>query len=165
MITQSALKEVLHYNPESGDFTWLKVAGRGDIVGRLAGGIEVLGYRRIRIFRKMYKAHRLAWLYTYGSFPADQIDHINGIRDDNRLANLRTVTNAENGRNTKMHSDNTSGVVGVHWDKRDEAWRAKISDSGKQLHLGYFKDLVSAVAARKSAELKYDYHQNHGRGV
>jgi hypothetical protein len=165
MITQDALKELLSYNPETGDFTWLKAITNSIRVGGLAGTCNNLGYWKIKIFGKLYGAHRLAWLYTYGSFPPDQTDHINGRRDDNRIENLRAVTNSENTRNGKRRYTNTSGVTGVRWRKQDQSWQAQISDKGKQLHLGLFKDLFSAVAVRKSAESKYGYHPNHGRGA
>jgi len=78
MITQAGLKELLNYNPETGDFAWVKSK-------KPAGGISSYGYRRIIIDGKEHKAHRLAWLYTHGVFPEDQIDHINGVRHDNRI--------------------------------------------------------------------------------
>lgn len=164
MITQATLKELLNYNPETGAFTWRKV-GKHIQEGRLAGTLNSQGYSKIHVQRKEYKAHRLAWLYTYGTFPENQIDHINGVRDDNRIDNLRAVTNAENHRNRKLRCTNTSGVSGVSWFRPNKAWGAYISDDGKRIFLGLFADLFSAVAARKSAERKYNYHSNHGRGV
>jgi hypothetical protein len=165
MITQATLKELLNYSPETGEFTWLKSIGGKSKTGLLAGTLNSLGYRKIIIWGKEYKAHRLAWLYTHGSFPEGQIDHINGVRKDNKIDNLRAVTNAENTRNGKRRCTNTSGVTGVSWFKLNEAWGAYINDNGKKLFLGLFEDLFSAVAARKTAEIKYDYHPNHGRGV
>jgi len=158
MITQAGLKELLNYNPETGDFAWVKSK-------KPAGGISSYGYRRIIIDGKEHKAHRLAWLYTHGVFPEDQIDHINGVRHDNRIYNLRTVTNAENHRNRKKRCTNTSGVTGVSWFKLNKSWGAYINANEKRVFLGLFKDLISAVAARKSAERQYEYHPNHGRSA
>ena len=165
MLTQAKLKEVLHYDPETGDFTWLKAVGSRAQVGDLAGCSSSHGYTRIIVCGKEYKAHRLAWLYTYGVFPEEQTDHINGVRNDNRIVNLRAVTNVENHRNRKKRCTNTSGVTGVSWFKPNNSWGAYINAEGERRFLGLFKDLFSAIAARKSAEIKYNYHPNHGRSA
>jgi hypothetical protein len=131
--------------------------------GGLAGNKKQRGYIGIGLNGGDYKAHRLTFLYMTGSFPPDQVDHINGVTDDNRWANLRASTNAENSRNTCLRSDNTSGVLGVCWHKRDGAWIANIRKDGRKHHLGYFANLADAIAARKAAEVKYGFHPNHGR--
>jgi len=101
MLTQSQLKEILTYNPDTGIFTWL-VASNGRIrVGDIAGTTDN-GYVRIMIERTKYRAHRLAWLYVHGESPKEQIDHINHIRDDNRINNLRCVSCHENFKNMTM---------------------------------------------------------------
>lgn len=95
-LTQERLREFLHYDPESGAFWWKvpsSIRARGERAGSLAGAS---GYRRISIKKKSYAAHRLAWLYIYGTWPTNEIDHINGVRDDNRIKNLRDVSGAEN---------------------------------------------------------------------
>ena len=184
MITQDYLKECLRYDPRTGDFTWLKrparhfksVAGQsranGGNAGKSAGDIhkEDSGkeYRRIRISHKggssgLYRAHRLAWLYMFGCFPQNQIDHINGDSLDNRIENLRDVSNLENGRNQKKPKNNKSGVVGVSWDKKKLKWASKICVSGKGLFLGYFDEIGDAETARLSANKKYGFHENHGK--
>jgi hypothetical protein len=159
MLTQAKLKEVLHYDPETGDFTWRK---KGE---KRAGCTTSHGYQRIILARKEYKSHRLAWLYVYGEFPKEQIDHINGVRDDNRIKNLRPVSNTENTKNGKRRCTNTSGVTGVCWFKLNKCWGAYINADGKRVFLGLFEDLILAVAARKSAERQYEYHPNHGRSA
>jgi hypothetical protein len=102
-------------------------------------------------------------LLTYGSWPVDQIDHINGNTKDNRLENLRDVSNRENLRNQKIPKNNTSGTLGVSFDKRKQNYQASIKINGKRKHLGYFKNKEEAIAARAVANIKYNFHENHGR--
>jgi len=163
MLTQSKLKELLHYDPETGLFIWLIKPRIGVKSGVVAGFTTVHGYIHIGIDLREYKAHRLAWLYVHGRWPKHQIDHINHIRDDNRLINLREATQQENNKNLSIRSDNTSGVAGVHWYKATSRWMTYIFVGGKRVFLGYFDDKLDAICARKSAEIKYDYHENHGR--
>ena len=117
----------------------------------------------IRMFYKPRGAHRIAWFMHYGEWPKDQIDHINGDATDNRIENLRDVSNQENQRNKSRQSRNTSGVTGVHWHKRDKKWIARIKVDKKDLYIGMFDTFEEAVAARKEAEIKYGFHENHGR--
>jgi hypothetical protein len=109
-----------------------------------------------------YKAHRLIWLMSYGVAP-EFIDHINGVRDDNRLENLRSVSWEENTKNAKRRADNVSGVTGVSFYSPKGTWRARINYKGRTVLLGYFKTPAEAVAARRAAEKIYGYHENHGR--
>ena len=111
MITQEYLKSILEYNPETGAFAW-KISGKGIRYGVEVGTVDIHGYRIIRINRKGYKAHRLAWLYVYGRFP-ERIDHINCIKDDNRIENLREATNGENRVNSLASKNNKLGVKGI----------------------------------------------------
>lgn len=120
------------------------------------------GYRTGSIFDCTYMAHRVIWAMIHDECP-DTIDHINGVRDDNRIENLRSVSLAENLKNQKRYSRNTSGVCGVYWHKRDNKWDAQIRVGGKLMHLGLFTDFDEAVAARKKAEVEHGFHQNHGR--
>lgn len=122
MLTQERLKELFHYDPETGVFTRL-VGGPGSPTGVLKNKPNSgHGYIVISINSKNYLTHRLAWLYVYGRFPLEQIDHINHDRTDNRITNLREVTELENHRNMSKSTNNTSGVVGVTWHKRDSVW-------------------------------------------
>ncbi len=100
---------------------------------------------------------------VHDEWPRDQIDHINGVRTDNRIGNLRSVTSRENSRNLKLPTNNTSGRIGVMWSGRDSKWLAVIQVDGGKKHLGYFDNFEDASNARKAAELKYDFHENHGR--
>ena len=164
MLTQAELKKMLTYNPETGDFTWVTAPAQSVKVGEIAGSKDTYGYHKIALQRKTYKAHRLAWLYMYGEFPSSPIDHINGVRHDNRIENLRAVTAQQNQQNQKRFKHNTSGVTGVHWHAKAAKWHARIFAGGKRIHLGAFDSLPLAEAARKAAEAKYNFHTNHGRG-
>lgn len=162
MIIQSELKEILSYCPETGIFTWkVRRRGvRGNCVAGTANGPE--GYIQIRINGRPYLAHRLAWLYVHGSWPADQIDHENHIRDDNRIVNLRAVSSIENSRNQTKPINNNSGVVGVNWNKKEETWKASLQVNGKRIHLGSYRNKGAARASRELAAYMYGYHENHG---
>jgi hypothetical protein len=155
-LAQSELKSYLKYSRDTGKFIWLMNRGSNKVMGREAGSIMPIGYRIIVIKHKPYRAHRLAWLYVEGFFPNNiGIDHINGIRDDNRWLNLRLAGQQCNIRNAKVFKTNTSGISGVN--KFSEKWRSRITVDGKDIHLGYFKSKLDAVRARWEAEKKYDF--------
>jgi len=161
-ITQERLKEILSYNSDTGIFTNRITRGPSAISGSVAGSVNPSGYILIQIDRKSYKAHRLAWMFTHGKFPLANIDHINGVRIDNRIVNLRSASHSENLKNQKIRATNSSGVTGIYWNNAKRKWRAYIKDLGKQVHLGLFDDKFEAICARKSAENKFGYHKNHG---
>lgn len=163
LLSQEKLKSLLHYDPETGVFTWLVRASSSAKVGSVAGCLETYGYVVIRIDRKNYKAHRLAWLYLHGNLPPKQLDHINRDRSDNRICNLRLATSAENNQNRSLSTKNTSGHIGVCWFKRTKKWKANIKLNNKEIHLGYFTDLSEAIEARKAAEVKFHTFQ-HNQG-
>ncbi len=170
-VTVEMARRLLDYDPETGVFLWnsrpvIRVpdkAWNDQWAGKIAGAIGETGYRTINIKNARCRAHRLAWLHVHGSWPIDHLDHINGQRDDNRIANLRAVTRAENMKNVKMPSTNKSGVVGVLWNKRKHSWRAFITLDHKQRYLGHFKTFDLAVEARKAAEVRLGFHANHGQ--
>ena len=150
MISEARLKELMTYDPETGDFAFLKRRGyRG--AGLKAGSMTAFGYWRIRIDRREYHAHRLAWLYVYGEWPEKDIDHINAIKTDNRIANLRIATPAQNNANQPLTSRNSSGFKGVTWHKRCGKWQAAIKVSGRTFHLGLFERAEDAHAAYVNA--------------
>jgi hypothetical protein len=153
MITQSELKELLHYDLEKGIFTW-KVNRPKCIKGNIAGTFHVNGYTHIQINRKIYKAHRLVWLYVYGYFPKF-IDHINCDRSDNRICNLREANIYQNNHNAKLSKNNTSGVKGVSWHKKANKWAVTIGVYGKPIYLGLFEDLEFAELVANEARSKY----------
>lgn len=109
--------------------------------------------------------HRAAWAHYYGEWPVDQIDHINGDPSDNRIANLRTVPQSDNVKNSRRRSDNTSGVTGVVFEKRRGHWVAQMHVSGRCIHLGGYANKEDAISARKAAEVRYGFHPNHGRAA
>lgn len=151
-------RDISHFPHEKEMKRWnARYAGRGAFTAMN------YGYRRGLIYRKDYRAHRVLWLLHTGSWPIGQIDHINGIRDDNRFSNLRDVTPALNARNACMRKDNKSGVTGVCWCKRVSLWEAYIHFDGKEYKIGHFDLFDDAVEARKRAEQDYGFHENHGR--
>jgi hypothetical protein len=175
-LTQDQLKTLLHYDPDTGVFTWLPrdvslsknpphtAAWNTSWAGQIAGTMSWHGYIHISLQGKKYKAHRLAYLWMTGKFPLDQTDHINGNRKDNCWANLREATKTENMRNLKLSIKNTSGVIGVSWYKREQKWCAVIGVEGRRKVLGYFDTFEDGVAVRAAAEQKHNYHPNHGKG-
>ena len=154
------LCEHLNYDPETGVFTWKKVRkfAHAIKVGEVAGYINEEGYVRIKFNRKSYAAHRVAWFYVYGSLPSDYIDHINGTKHDNRISNLRDITQTDNNRSTTKPRHNKSGYVGVSWHTRAGKWAAVIRVDGKNRHLGLFID--PEEAHRVYLKAKSELHPN-----
>jgi len=126
-----------------------------------AGTINDQGYRQISVSGKNYKAHRLIWLYVHGRWP-NEVDHIDHDQLNNRIENLREVTHRDNMLNLSIPKNNSSGVVGVSWNKSHKKWRAQIRVNGKMVYLGGFTLKEDAIKARKEAERKYGFHPNHG---
>jgi hypothetical protein len=151
ILTQERLKELLHYDPDTGVFV-CRVKVRHRAVGSVVGTAGTRGYLQCNIDGKPYKMHRLAWLYVYGSWPNCQIDHINHNTSDNRICNLRDVSCAQNHQNRSRRTKSASGFLGVTWHKRDLRWQAHIEVNGKPRYIGSFVGLADAVAARISAE-------------
>jgi HNH endonuclease len=152
MVTVERLHELLHYDPETGVFTWLASRHNGR-AGTIAGWRrhQREGYRCITIDGRSYQAARLAWLWVTGKWPAIYIDHINGKPGDNRFANLREAGFSQSSQNTRTYGTNTSGVRGVSFSKRLRRWKATIDIDGKQIHLGHFD-------TKEDAALSYLVH-------
>lgn len=161
-LTQARLKELLSYDAGTGILTWMQRRGGLAKVGGIAGTAASRGYLSVQVDGRMYRSHRIIWLYMTGSLPGGQIDHINHDRADNRFSNLREVTNAANHRNLSRRSNNTSSVTGVSWNKRCCKWVSRISINSKDIYLARTTDFLEAICARKSAEIEYGYHANHG---
>ncbi len=151
MLTQSRLKYLLDYDQTSGVFTRAVKTSNRVAVGDIAGCVKKDGYRYIRLDSAAYLAHRLAWLYVYGSFPIGMIDHRNMVRSDNRISNLREASDSENVMNRPVQANNVSGCTGVYQDKRDLKWQAEIKSKGVKYCLGRFFTREEAVSAYSAA--------------
>jgi HNH endonuclease/AP2 domain len=112
--------------------------------GQKAGAKNSDGYILIRVNGKTYYAHRMAFIFTTGKFPENEVDHINGITSDNRISNLRECSHKQNIWNQKIRKNNTSGIKGVSWFKRYNKWRARFIVNGKYMHIGYFNNKEDA---------------------
>ena len=148
------LKSLLRYEPDTGLIYWV-AKGKGMIKKKAAGTKLHSGYLGICIGPKRWQAHRIAWALHTGAWPKDQIDHINGIKTDNRACNLREATNSQNGKNLKLSKANKTGVAGVCWSERYQNYRVYIKVDHKQKYLGTFKNFDDAVKSRHEAEYKY----------
>lgn len=155
-LTQDYMKELLSYDAETGYFRWRKAWGRRRM-NVPAGCVNVRdgGYIVIGIDGVVHQAHRLAWLYMFGRLPHEQIDHINGDRGDNRLANLRECSHCQNHKNVKRPSHNTSGFKGVHFHPQGNKWRARIKSNGKHYSLGLYHSKEQAHAAYCAAAERF----------
>lgn len=177
---QSTLLQLLRYEPETGKLYWRprpvlmfnsekqsaehnaaiwngKNAGQEAFKTRLPHGHRYASINRVKML-----AHRVIWKMVHG-VEANVIDHIDGDPSNNRIGNLRSVTQMQNGQNERMRKNNTSGVMGVCWDSRRKRWHTRINLNYRHIHVGYFDTFDEAVAARKAAEVQYGFHPNHGR--
>ena len=154
MITQEELKRLFSYDPETGDFTRLVRTCNSVKVGDIPLSLSETGYRIVRINNKLYKQHRLVFLYMEGDIPSF-VDHINGDKLDNRWSNLRPATIMSNACNVGKKSSNTSGYKGVYWDKRRQKWCSKINVESRNKHIGYFTTKEEAYRAYCKAAHKY----------
>jgi hypothetical protein len=164
--SQSELKQLFNYNPDTGIFT--HKTNRGSVkIGSKAGTVNKSDkYHYLKINKEKYATHRLVWIYVYGEIPIGfEIDHINGCEADNRLINLRLATPSQNQHNQKLSAKNTSGVKGICWSKTRQKWVVNIKLNGKLYNLGTFAehDKASAIAAVMQArEAMHGEFTNHG---
>lgn len=173
-ITQETLKSLLEYDPETGIFIWkerprehFKTKRSHTIwnvknAGKEAGWLDEKGYVRIKINEHVYKAHRMVFLYIYGWMPKE-VDHVNvhGLKSDNRLANLRAATSAQNRQNRGLRKDNQYGVKGISFHKKTGKWQAEIQSDGKRHFLGCYDSQDKAMAAYEKA--LSDHHGEFAR--
>lgn len=150
------LRSILDYDPLTGLFRWRWDSAKKPNVNsrdtkRIAGTINAYGRRVIKIKGRLYYCSRLAWLYIHGRWPDQEIDHINGNRSDDRIANLRDCSREENQHNTGLCSRNTSGYKGIYWSKQQSAWIATITRRGTKQHLGSFDNADDAASAYAAA--------------
>lgn len=155
-LTQERIKEFLNYDQDTGIFTWR--IGRGGVCsGKTSGYLGPGGYVYIKINGKSYLSHRLVWLYVHGYFPENQIDHIDRVKHNNSIANLREASRSCNMRNTDLQDNNTSGVKGVYFHSASGKWKVQVMVNRKSIHLGYYADKIDAAKARYSAELEHNF--------
>ena len=179
-LTQADLKQLLDYDPLTGQLTWLRRSlgmfkeGKDQkracnswntqFVGKPALAIKRKdGYLHGLIHCKPYLAHRVIVCWMTGYWPPEEVDHVNGVRDDNRWANVNPVMRSENNRNKAMRSDNTSGVCGVSWDKDREKHSAQIHDSDGKPLCKLFDTFAEAVTQRQVWEKEFGYSERHGK--
>jgi MoaA/NifB/PqqE/SkfB family radical SAM enzyme len=180
-LTAEIARELLTYNPDTGKLFWkerspkyfknfkismkswnTRWAGKEaltNITRRNSGQISRLGGR---VLNKNYTAHRIVWLIYYGEWPKNHIDHINQDPTDNRIKNLRDVTQAENNKNRTLQTNSTTGYSGVRFYKRYRKYCAEISINYIKKHLGYYDTVEEAAAVRAVASINYNFHPNHG---
>lgn len=161
-LTQKRLKELLHYDPETGVFTrrWPRGAAKA---GSVAGTPHNAGYLQIVIDSKHYLLHRLAVLYMTGAHPLADTDHKDGNRANNKWANLRVADRSQNGCNKAMQKNNTSGIKGVSWCSAYSKWKAQLSFQGRRVLAKNFEKIEDAALAVRQAREKYHGNfTNHG---
>jgi len=152
----------LSYDPITGVITRIRITGKKTKIGTEAGGRDkTTGYRMIRFLGRLFQSHHIAY-FMYHGYWATMINHINQVRDDNRICNIEQTTFTDNNKNRCISSNNSSGLMGVSWDKSRQKWQVRIEDEGKQIHLGRFTDFFEACCVRKSAEVKYGFSPLHG---
>ena len=157
-LTHKRLLEILNYDPSTGVFTWREALSSRSVVGVRAGTVIHKGYRRITVRSKFYLEHRLAWFYVHGVWPKQFIDHIDGDRTNNRIANLRDASRAANNQNIrKPNVNSTSSLLGVTWDAANYCWIAQITVARKRRYLGRFSDPQKASQAY--IEAKRELHE------
>ncbi len=152
-LTHDRVKEVLHYDPETGKFIWTAKRMGRSASGKLAGSVRPDGYLAIQIDGVLCFAHRLAWFYTHGEWPDNHIDHINRVRTDNRINNLRVASDKLNQQNRSVSKNNRSGISGIRWVGERNKWEVQIKHNRKPRYIGRYTNLADAKLAREIAEI------------
>jgi hypothetical protein len=155
VIDQETVRKLFHYDAESGILLWRYGNGKNVKPWQQAKSLNGQGYCTVKVNGTNYRVHRLIWLYVYGDFPKEDIDHKNRIRNDNRLCNLRAVSRTDNCQNISLPNHNKSGHIGVSWFDLRKTWTVYVKVNKKNKWLGYYKNLDDAIAARKAGEKQY----------
>ena len=159
-IDQALVNKFFNYDPVSGELSW-RLPTRRTHVGDVVRSLNNKGYLVVGLAGKIILVHRVIWLMQTGVFP-DQVDHIDHNRTNNSWVNLREVNNSDNQKNRSKSSNNTTGVTGVSVVKSTGMLKASIRVNNRTIHIGTYKSLTEAKAARKAAEVRYGFHTNHG---
>lgn len=170
------LRKLLRYEADTGKLYWrkrsldlFKSSGSCKTWNTKYAGKEAFtaihwkGYAYGTVLYKVCRAHRVCWAIHHGSWPENEVDHINGVRTDNRISNLRDVSPLENRKNSKTPSNNSSGHIGVRWHAAAKKWQATIGVNKTSVYLGLYDKIDDAISARQLAERRYGFHKNHGR--
>lgn len=155
MLKREDALRLFNYNPDTGILTWKNPPRSSRFIYGAVVGYKTNGYLQVKLYGMRLYVHRIAWLMVYNDWPTDVIDHINGDRSDNRIANLRVVTNTQNSWNSKMRKNNSSGVKGVTFNSAANKWVGRIRVNGKMVHVGCFDDIEEARKAMENARIKY----------
>lgn len=160
--TQETLKEFLSYDPNTGELTWIKKPSKKTVLNSRAGGSSVEGYRSFTFKGKKYPEHHIVWCWVYGFYPEHQLDHINQVRDDNRIINLREVTKSENARN-RARGESQLDEAGIWYCQRRQRYVAEITLNGKKVYQKTFIDIDQAIEERRAKAIELGFHENHGK--
>lgn len=161
MLSHDEVKQFFNYDETTGYLTWKSKPSKKTAINSRAGSLEKSGYRIIWFNGKKYREHRLIWFWVHGVFPTHEIDHINHIRDDNRLCNLREVTHAENARN-RTRQKTRIDEAGIWYCRNRKRYIAEITFNGKKVYQKTFINIDEAISQRKAKLLELGFHQNHG---
>lgn len=161
MLSQSLVKEYLDYDETTGHLTWVKKSSKKTMLNSRAGSLHKSGYRQIYFMGKTYPEHRIIWLWVYGKMPTHEVDHINHIRDDNRLCNLREVTHAENSRN-RTRQRTRIDEAGIWYCRKRKRYIAEITFNQKKVFQRSFVNIDEAISQRKAKLIELGFHENHG---
>ena len=163
-ITHELVKTIFDYDPVNGLLIRKIATSSKAKVGSIAGSKKGHKYARVSVNNKMFYVHHVVWLWHHKDLPKE-LDHINRDRFDNRIENLRPTDRSANNINTKVRSNNTSGISGVSFDKRYNKWHVRIGVNGSAVHVGYFDDLETARQKRLEAiDLYYEFTQDNANG-
>jgi len=154
------IKHYLSYDANTGNLIWLRTRSNRASVGSKAGCVNTQGYSVVQVGGCLMYHHHIAWALYHKEWPMNEIDHINGNRNDNRIANLRLVTSSQNSFNMRLSIRNTSGIKGVHWDDVRKKWEISIKAGAKRYRKRFAdKELAELVAI----ELRDKYHKEFAR--